>query len=244
MPLSVVTVASNGLPINWVSASPLALPITEAASGIAVTKVTSGGLPATYVTAAGAIVSPFTPTTWNSSDKSANASLSADKLTLTAIGSSGSARSIFSASSGKYYWEMTLNTWSNGVDNVAGMALATAAFTGGAGTIVLRESGGIFLNNTVVITPWSGLVNGQVADVAADITNRRIWFRVRAKATTWNGNASYDPATGVGGVDFSALAGPMFAWCFGQANTASFTANFGASAFGGAVPSGYTPGWG
>ena len=53
MGVSVVTVASGGLPVIDVTATTpkLGLPVTEAATGIPVTKVTlpAGGLPVTFV---------------------------------------------------------------------------------------------------------------------------------------------------------------------------------------------------
>lgn len=51
MSTAVVTVASGGLPVIDVTAlaPKLGFPVTEAASGIAVTKVAAGGIPVTFV---------------------------------------------------------------------------------------------------------------------------------------------------------------------------------------------------
>jgi len=51
MAVAVVTVASGGLPVIDVTASTprLGLPVSEAATGIKVTKVAANGLPVTFV---------------------------------------------------------------------------------------------------------------------------------------------------------------------------------------------------
>ena len=88
---------------------------------------------------------------------------------------------------------------------------------------------------------WSG---GGVAQGAFDISNGLAWFRTGTGH--WNGDASADPASGVGGIPIP-LTGRVY--LFGGLQTA-FTGgqvlqfNFGQSPFAQTVPSGFELGWG
>jgi hypothetical protein len=84
--------------------------------------------------------------------------------------------------------------------------------------------------------------NGTVGGIAVDLDNRKIWFR-KAPAGNWNNSGTADPATNAGGVTIP--AGTMVPFVTFGAAAAGFvwTANFGASTFTGAVPSGFTSGW-
>jgi hypothetical protein len=63
-------------------------------------------------------------------------------------------------------------------------------------------------------------------------------------AGNWNANAAYNPATGVGGVSTNLGVGiAAYPACCLAAVNDQVTANFGDTAFTGAVPSGYTSGF-
>jgi len=242
----VVTVASGGLPVTWVSAVPYALPVTEAVNGrgIPVTKVAAGGLPVTYVTEGGAIVSPFTPTTWNPADKTL-INLSNGNLTATSTGSGG-VRSVLGQNAGKFYFEILMSTWGS-AGTGAGLSTAAVPLTGGpigAGKIGVALNGTVWINNSPIVnigTPASGSVVG----IAADLTAPLAWLRLGA-AGPWNANSgsANNPATGIGGFNIAVLGGPLFPAFWASAIGEVGAANFGASAFAGAVPGSYTPGWG
>jgi hypothetical protein len=85
---------------------------------------------------------------------------------------------------------------------------------------------------------------GQVLCIAADLTSRLIWYRIGA-AGNWNANATRNPATGVGGVVILNLGNgiPVFPAANVNALNDQITANFGDTAFVGAVPSGFTSGF-
>jgi len=80
-----------------------------------------------------------------------------------------------------------------------------------------------------------------VIGIAVDFSGQLIWFRV-APAGSWNGSGTANPATGVDGISISVIAGSRFPTMTGQGGDA-ITANFGASAFTGVVPSGFTSGF-
>ena len=88
------------------------------------------------------------------------------------------------------------------------------------------------------------IADGTLVGIAADLTARLIWFRLGA-AGNWNASASNNPATGVGGIvcNTSGVGIPTHPAYFGAAGSNVATANFGDSAFVGAVPSGFTSGF-
>jgi hypothetical protein len=59
-------------------------------------------------------------------------------------------------------------------------------------------------NNNATITTIAAYVQGDRIGIAVDALNRLIWFRVNNG--NWNNNAANNPVTGVGGIDFSAIA--------------------------------------
>src|SRR5262245_5715943 len=185
------------------------------------------------------------PTTWNPSDKSSSITLSGGNLVASSpgVGNIG-VRSIDRVYTGKYYWEITYTT----VGSInAGVADISAPFNNLGGTtasIACSSSGQIFLNNSNVAT-IPALTSGSVLCIALDLDIDQMWFRTGA-AGNWNGNAANNPATSVGGINILVLSGAKGVYAVGGAGGASssvLTANFGGSAFTGAVPAGFTSGF-
>ena len=185
--------------------------------------------------------------TWNPSDL-AQMTLSGGNLSAQSTGTAAGVRHTTGHSSGKYYWEITTVAWS-GTGTETGLATASATLTGGglAGQAVVTRSlgginGSIYINGTHSGSQL-GVVANAVIGIAVDLTAGLIWFRI-APAGNWNGSGTANPATGAGGISLGALAGstllPLFAAALA---TEDVTANFGGSAFTGAVPSGFTSGW-
>jgi hypothetical protein len=87
--------------------------------------------------------------------------------------------------------------------------------------------------------------NGDVIGVAVDFTRGIIWYRV-APSGSWNGSGA-DPATGQGGIMIGTITSvllPLYGlFCVNTNVAQTVTANFGDSAFIGAVPSGFTGGF-
>lgn len=191
-------------------------------------------------------VQVFIPTTWNPSDL-VNVLLTNSNLTETTSPGQGSVRSVASISSAKYYLEITLGTGSGSA--VIGIANASANLatvpTTGVSAAVCNGLGAIAINGGAQTGIPAFAANG-ICCIAVDIGASLIWFRNGA-AGQWNGSGTANPATGAGGYSMSGLTGgasPLFVLAGATVAGLPTTANFGASAFSGAVPSGFTAGWG
>lgn len=190
------------------------------------------------------------PVTYASFDGVAtNVTLSNNNLTAThSTSTSGSgARSLALKTTGKYYYEVVGNSAPGAGDAVAlGSAAATyvqlTGNTAGQYVVVYQSTGVIFVSTTNSGKNIASLLAGMVAGIAVDLDARLLW--VRSNNGNWNGDPAANPATGVGGITVTAAI--SFAPMVGYGATAAghaMTANFGASAFSGAVPAGFTPGW-
>jgi SPRY domain len=150
--------------------------------------------------------------------------------------------------SGKYYFEMKFTTVTGGNNTGVSIGTTTSTYsamgtTGTTGVMTYRASGQIW-NGSNSGSSLGARSAGDVIGIAIDLDNRRAWFRV-APSGNWNGSGTANPATNTGGVTIA--VGTMIAFCTfggtgGVANNV-VTANFGASAFTGTAPSGFTSGW-
>jgi hypothetical protein len=196
------------------------------------------------------------PTTWNPSDKNATVTLSGGNLVVTATtsGDYGSTRSIASVTAGKYYWETSITSILalNGFTYVGVSTSATTlhgSFPQATATAIRSQGGNIYVGSTDSTIALGNVGNGTVVCIALDITAGLIWFRYGA-AGQWNLSGTANPATGTGGIDTAAIvssSAPAFALASVYHNGTSggvTTANFGGSAFTGAVPSGFSAGLG
>jgi hypothetical protein len=188
-------------------------------------------------------------TTWSTTDKSAACTLSGGNLVASFPSASLGVRSIDRVYSGKYYWEVTFTTASNlsigicpGGANLATLASGTAT----AQSVIVTSGGTSFMGATSLGSIGGTFGNGWVLCVALDATNGIVWFRNGA-AGNWDGNAAHNPATGAGGNNFVPIGAPpgfgVYACANGGGGGGVATANFGASGFTGAVPSGFTSGF-
>jgi hypothetical protein len=249
----VVSVASGGLPVVETTRG---LPVSEAANGrgVAVTKVTGRpALPVTFETI-GIVAPPITPTALNPSDKDSHITLSGNNLTAAGTaGWTGLVRAVSGKTSGKYYWEATFNaaaaqsgvgvalstlpvattTFSNVSTGKCGLVQNATVFVDGASTFSIDGVGG----SSIV---FGAIASGTVICVAVDLDVKEVWYRLGA-AGNWNNSAARNPATGVGGANIPTVTTAYPTLCFGGAD--SITANFGATAFVGTVPAGFTSGW-
>lgn len=187
-----------------------------------------------------AVVALASFTTWNPADKSANLTLSGGNLTGTLTGSDGFAlvRAVASRSSGKFYHEVNYAV-SNSLyasPGIANSSLGVADFIGNTNGIAWLNGGQVYLNNSNVATieTWAA---GDTLCIAIDTTAKLIWFR--KNAGNWNNDVSANPATGTNGIDMSSLAGPYFPSAGTNNIPDAFTANFGATAYAQAAPSGF-----
>jgi hypothetical protein len=183
-------------------------------------------------------------TTWNPADIAAGMVLSGGNLTASNTGNFTGVRAVKGWNAGKYYFEFTVTAMTSGY---IGLAKSTNDLTSGgtSGAVGVNSSGVMDVNGVTPGPTIGGISGGAVIGIAIDITGNLVWFRNGA-AGSWNATsgAANNPATGVGGVSISAIAGTLFPWFIAVfAPSQSVTANFGDSAFSGAVPSGYTAGW-
>jgi hypothetical protein len=183
-------------------------------------------------------------TTWNPADKSAGITLTGGNLIATG-GLSTGVRGVDRQTAGKFYFEYTMTTWAGAT--CCGVATLAAGFSTASslGVASVNAAGQVVCHGVSSGVSLGTRANGNIIGVAVDFTAKLIWFRV-APAGNWNNNATYSPATGVGGVNISAIggAGTSVYPYFASVTTAnSVTANFGDSAFSGVVPAGYTSGF-
>jgi hypothetical protein len=188
-----------------------------------------------------------TNTTWSSTDRLNCTIGGTNNLTVSNFTAAGALRTIDRQLTGKFYIEYTCTTWTAnvgiGLAN-AGVVLSTMGTTGANGFTV-GTGGNVSVNGVATGTPIGARANGDIIGIAVDLTNALGWMRV-APAGNWNGSATADPATGAGGVSLAIVSSsrPLYGLVYTNAAvaTASITANFGDTAFSGAVPSGFTAG--
>lgn len=169
------------------------------------------------------------PTTWNPADKDSGISLSAGDLTATST-TGGFVRSVFSASAGKHYCELTFGGGAAGA--AVGVANASADLTWpGANTsgVMYDCDTGLVLSDATTLA--TGGSNPTVLGLLLDADTRK--FKL-----TLDG-VDYGTEISIGFSGSIYVAGGV-----GSGGAASVTANFGASSFAYTVPSGYEAGFG
>jgi hypothetical protein len=183
--------------------------------------------------------------TWNPSDKSANVALSNGNLTAQGTTTSdGGVRSTAARSSGKFYFEITWSSNAGGGNTGCGIATIAAVLSSvgasAANAALVFVSGNIYVNGSNVGSITMASAPFTIC-VAVDLPNSRIWFR--SGNGNWNNSGTANPATNTGGLDISALFPTNAAYALMSVNGATiptYTANFGATAFAQAVPSGFS----
>lgn len=150
---------------------------------------------------------------------------------------------------GKYYFEATFITITGGANLGVGIGTTTSTYSGIGGNAVTGDngyrSGAIYANGSNTGISVGAYSNGQIAGVAVDLDNRKIWFR-HAPSGNWNNSGTANPATNSGGITIPAGTMVPFVTFGGNPGGAAnnvVAGNFGASAFSGAVPSSFTAGW-
>lgn len=183
---------------------------------------------------------------WDSAAKGPDIVLSGSPL-LTATQPSTanfeSVRATKSALTGKYYFEFL--SVAHGTFDSCGISNATfnvaSTFLGGdVNGISYLADGRVFINSVNFITIQS-FAQGNTVCIATDLDNSKIWFRTNGG--NWNNDVigNQNPATNTGGILLSGnglAPGPYFPTAFTANVGDSLTANFGATAYAQAVPSG------
>lgn len=178
-------------------------------------------------------------TTWNPSDKGANVVLISGNLGMYSSPGSGAVRSIFSVSTSKFYWEVTLVN--NTVDGTLGVGRSSASITDSWIGVDANGWGygvtGQKHNNGTGYDYGTSYIVDDIIGIALDMTNGEVYF---SKNGVWQNSS--DPVARTNPA-FTGLTGSIFAMT-GSYVSWQWLANFGASAFSYSVPSGYTPGLG
>ena len=191
-----------------------------------------------------------------------NATLSGGNLIVTNTGTTSTDQgAMVAAANGyttnKYYFEYTVTTLAGGGGVGTGIGNTTSTYSGMStnvqhGVTVFVGTGNVWVDTSGNTGYNIGtIVGGSTIGVAVDLINYRVWFRLGASGL-WNGTSGHDPTIGDGTHGgFGITAGtiiPIVTFGSGLVGPTGIsgnviTANFGASPFVGAVPSGYYPGW-
>jgi hypothetical protein len=148
----------------------------------------------------------MTATTWNPSDKSANWTLTNGDLTAASGSSANSGvRATNSQTAGKFYWETYTQVNGSTIYNTNGATLLSQSLANtyqAQGGVGVASSGDIYRNGSSISTNI-GTTVGQKIYHALDLTAKLYW--ARTNDGWWNNSSTADPATGVGGIDVSAV---------------------------------------
>lgn len=189
------------------------------------------------LTAAGGPTGLVGATSWNPSDKSASTTLSNFNLTFTRDASgAGGVRALVGRSTGKYYWEVTINNSAGLIDiGAIGGGQSLTGSAGGLGFAWRSTTGALIINGTPDVSPGS-YTTGDVLMIAFDRGGDLIYV---GKNGSWYG--SMNPSAGTGGRSV-ATSGATYPNAEVTGSGGQITANFGATPFNYAVPTGFTPG--
>jgi hypothetical protein len=180
-------------------------------------------------------------TTWNANNTGPNCVITNSELTIqcndygndqgmVATGSFAQSLSLF--------WSMLVNETGAGYEPILGVCISAFAVISNTigsdnNSVGYSSNGDVSKNNTPLDTLPTYAAN-DVIDVA--VANGNIWYR--KNGGNWNNNSSANPSTNTGGIAHG-LSGSLYPGASGRAGS-QITANFGASAFTYAVPSGFS----
>lgn len=177
-----------------------------------------------------------------------NVSLSNSNLTATFVPGQAVSMGQPGKTDGKRYFEVTFVSGSNSSSCGVGVGSSTTplnielGYNGNAEAEVgvFQNSGNIYRDSgSLVGSAQAFSTAGATVCIAVDCDARLIWFRTNAG--NWNGSATNNPTTGVGGLAITGT-GPIFPGISTNTN-AVFTSNFGNAAFSFTLPADYGP-WG
>ena len=180
--------------------------------------------------------------TWDPSNTYSGYTLSNGNLTayLNSGSSSGYTQATVGYSSGKYYWEIIAATAPTLFACLIGNSQPSPWFssTPPSNIVYWAKSGTVAIGSTA-LAAVAGYTSGNRLCIAVDITNGLSWYKVGAG--NWNNSATANPATGIGGISWSAyLSGIVFAGLSMGQPANSGTAAFLASSFSYPAPSGFS----
>ncbi len=184
-------------------------------------------------------------TTWDTTatSGSANVTFSGGNQTVTSTGSGYAYSTTTRGPTGKLYFELlyggtgmnTSSDWYAGLVDTAGAFPANFNY---AQATIWWVAGGTSVG---ACNPVPSA--GDIACVAVDFDNSRIWIRNNGGATNWNFDPSANPATNTGGANFStSITNGLFRFVVTLANSGSSATMVPGPSFTYTKPSGFT-GW-
>jgi hypothetical protein len=179
----------------------------------------------------------------SSTFKAAGVTLSANnrRAVSAAVNARANVAAEATRTSGKYYYEATINNVTNGglyigFANQASLALTTDMETQ-ASSVLVDNGGFVFIAGVNSASGLGTMAAAMVIHCAIDLTNNLVWFAMGGG--TWNASGTANPATGVGGLSISGLTAGGKAPALGMWNASDVSVNFGQSAYNLAIPSGF-----
>jgi VCBS repeat-containing protein len=161
-------------------------------------------------------------------------------------------RATIGHSTGKYYFEVTITAAGDLAQFILGIvdgsaSIANANFVGsdthGYGLQPGSSSGQLYNNGAGSTSKYGTASVGQVVGVAVDFTNSKVSF-LNVATGQWLNDVigNQNPATNTGGLSISGLSGSVYPAASFNRNSGleTLTFNFGATAFSGSAPSGFT----
>lgn len=155
-----------------------------------------------------------TTMTWNPSDKHASVTLSNGNLTAVASSSGQAVRATVGKSSGKWYFEVTVNSAKTfGTVGVATASASLSTWVGGDAYGYGIATSFAYNNGSSNALTQFAVTDGDVIGVAVDLDNGEVWFRENG-AGSWAGTSSGngDPVTRAY-PRFSGLSGTFYPAC-------------------------------
>lgn len=179
--------------------------------------------------AAAKISSGVTYATWNPADKGANIVLTGGNLSAEGVVSNQSVRDTLSKATGKWYWELTMNSGINGLVGLANGSASLSTALGGAASIGYRANTGQVLQGGSAVANFATYTVGDIVGVAFDATAQTVAF--------YKNNA---PQGTLSTSSLGSTLYPSVGW--GLGGFCVFTANFGATALTYSPPAGFNAG--
>ncbi len=150
--------------------------------------------------------------TWNPADKTAGMILSNGNKTVTSTnGGLGGVRTVGTHTTGKWYFELFVNTMTGNIFDSDGIGICTgavplASIPGNANSFWIREDGDMFLGPSGLLT--INALAGQTVGFAIDLDAQLLWARSTGFGNSWTaGSYTSDPVTGLNGLDTSTVFG-------------------------------------
>lgn len=186
-------------------------------------------------------------TTFNPSDAGPSIVLSGGNLTVTggATRLDNGVRTVNTVTA-KHYFEWVPSAIGDDTDVgvcSGSVSLGTDTFYAGSDTQSIgfgfAGSTNVQLNNASVGTMNAALAAGDVLQVAIDVPNNLIWFKINSG--NWNNSGTANPATGTGGYSFgTAFTGGVYVFAHTPSNLGAGTARFASGSWTAGAPSGFT----